>query len=62
MKDNGYTKGKQADFSYIFNWTSVLKWGVLVCAPYNGHQKDFMCLQEIGLRSQSVWTITDGAI
>lgn len=24
MKDNGYTRGNQAEFSYIFNWTSVL--------------------------------------
>ena len=40
-------------------WTPMVKWYVLRCGSKNDHQKGFMCLKEIGLRTQNTLTILD---
>jgi hypothetical protein len=42
-----------------FKWTPIFEWCVLSCGSKDGHQKDIMHLEEIGLRVQQLLTMLD---
>jgi hypothetical protein len=41
-------------FNTTIIWTPLFEWYVVTCGSKGGHQKDIICVKEIGLRAQNM--------